>query len=268
MRVNVMEWGKTDGSVHRSEPGRILPALIASAAFFLGGCTSARLLDAPFDADAVGTPTASPAPNPPADNFTWTVNNHVASTVVPRSTGGQWVRVQAKPSFFPAPNNTRKSALLALSAPLTKTQFRGHLDLNISGSASIILGVMGVHGSPAKYTNLGGAQVSNLAPGPGFSGSVTPNGLDNITGPFALPGVFIGNYTGGQNASIQWSVDQATRTLTVNVFPGGSAQSMTYPATNAGTPTTPLSSVALTLFLVDPTPTAAVFVDNISVEEF
>ncbi|MGH8175686.1 MAG: hypothetical protein ACREV5_05435 [Steroidobacter sp.] len=101
------------------------------------------------------------------------------------------------------------------------------------GSASIILGVMGVHGSPAKYTNLGGAQVSNLAPGPGFSGSVAPNGLDNVTGPFALPGIFIGNYTGGQNASIQWSVVQATRTLTVNVFPGGTSQSMTYPATNA-----------------------------------
>jgi hypothetical protein len=263
MRANVVEYDETDRAMHRSPMRRMVPALIASSVCCLGGCTTARLLDAPFDADAVGTPAAAPAPNPPADNLTWTVHNHVSSTVVPRSTGGRWVRIQAKPSFFPAPNNTRKSALLALSAPLTKTQFRGHLDVNISGSASIILGVMGVHGSPPAYKNLGGVQVSNLAPGPGFSGSVTPNGLDNVTGPFALPGTFIGNYTGGQNAGIQWSVDQATRTLTVNVFPGGAAQSMTYSATP-----TPLSSVALTLFLVDPSPTAAVFVDNLSVEEF
>lgn len=254
-----LQWGSTD---------RVWLIVAVFASWLFMGCTTARLLDAPFDADSVGTPAAAPLPNPPADNFTWTVNNRVASVVVPRATGGNWVRIMATPAFFPAPNNTRKSALLALSAPLTRTQFRGHLDLNISGSAGLVLGIIGVHGSPLKYANLGGVQVSNLAPGPGHAGSVTSVGLDNISGPFALPGIFIGNYTGGQNASIQWSVDTASRTVTVNVFPGGNAQSMTYPASNAGTSTTPLSSVALTLFLVDPSPTAMVFVDNLSIEEF
>src|SRR3954466_4752360 len=112
----------------------------------LQGCTSAVLLDAKFDADPLGTPVGSPSPNPPADNFIWTINNHVVSTVVADPAGGRRVRIDPKADFFPAPDNTRKMAMLALSAPMSKLNVRGHADITIFGSADIVLGVMGVHG--------------------------------------------------------------------------------------------------------------------------
>src|SRR3954467_13606025 len=118
MRVNLLSW---------------LSCIVVIAV--LQGCTSAVLLDAKFDNDALGTPVGSPAPNPPADNFIWTINNHVVSTVVADPAGGRRSGIDPKADFFPAPDNTRKMAMLALSAPMSKLNVRGHADITIFGSA-------------------------------------------------------------------------------------------------------------------------------------
>src|SRR3954471_24345657 len=106
----------------------------------LQGCTSAVLLDAKFDGDPLGKPVNAPAPNPPADSFIWTINNQVVSTVVTDPAGGNRIRIDPKPGFFPAPDQTRKMAMLAISAPMTKANVRGHADITIFGSADIVLG--------------------------------------------------------------------------------------------------------------------------------
>jgi hypothetical protein len=228
----------------------------------LQGCASAVLLDAKFDADPLGKPATSPSPNPPADNFIWTINNHVVSAVVADPAGGRRVRIDPKADFFPAPDNTRKMAMLAVSAPVSKLNVRGHADITIFGSADIVLGVMGMHGSMPD-TNLGGAEVSGKAPGPGSVGSVTPNGLDHIGDPFFLPGsVGIAPYTSGQTIGVQWTVDQSAHTITVNALPGGTAQVIPYPAS------TGLTAIRLALYMVDPSPGGGAFVDNLSVEEY
>jgi hypothetical protein len=227
----------------------------------LQGCTSAVLLDAKFDADPLGTPVGSPSPNPPADNFIWTINNHVVSTVVADPAGGRRVRMVPKSDFFPAPDNTRKMAMLALSAPMSKTSVRGHVDVTIFGSAAIVFGVIGVRAG--GDTSLGGAEVSAKAPGPGSVGSVTANGLDHVGDPFFLPGsVGIAPYTSGQTIGLQWAIDQSAHTMTINALPGGTAQTMPYPA-SAG-----LTAIRLALYMVDPSPAGGAFVDNFSVEEY
>jgi hypothetical protein len=241
---------------------RLIECLGAIAAMsILQGCTTAVLLDAKFDADPLGVPATSPAPNPPADNFIWTVNNHTVSTVVADPAGGRRVRIDPKPDFFPAPDNTRKMAMLALTAPMSKQTIRGHADITIFGSAAIVFGVIGVQGS--GDANLGGAEVSGKAPGPGSVGSVTANGLAHVGDPFALPGsTYIAPYSSGNSVGLQWAIDQSTHTMTINALPGGTSQTMPYVATG------PFTSVRLAIFLVDPSPGGGAFVDNLSVEEY
>src|SRR3954467_13432640 len=116
MRVNLLSW---------------LSCIVVIAV--LQGCTSAVLLDAKFDNDALGTPVGSPSPNPPADNFIWTINNHVVSTVVADPAGEGHVRIVPKADFYPAPDRARKMAMLAISAPMSKVNVRGHADITIFG---------------------------------------------------------------------------------------------------------------------------------------
>ncbi len=257
------------GPLRCSSSGVIRSSILVLLAV-LPGCTTTRVLDARFDGDAAGKPPSAPQPDPPGDNFIWTVNNKVASTLVARPGGGQWVRIAPLPTFFPAPDNTRKEAMLALSAPLTagSKSVRGGVDLNISGHAAVIFAVEGVHGPSQTRTNLGGVRVVFNGLAPGSTGTVTSNGLDAITGPFNLPGTGIGPYQAGQTVQVSWSIDQAAHAITINTFPGGTSQTMNYPVATQGVATTPLSRIGLDIFLEDPAMGASVFVDNLSVEEF
>lgn len=237
----------------------------------LAGCTTAQIVDARFDGDVAGKPPSAPQPNPPGDNFIWTTNNSIVSTLVARPGGGQWVRMVPVGPVFPAPDNTRKQAMLALSAPLmagSAQGVRGGVDLNISGHGAVVFGVAGVHGPSSTQTNLGGVRIVNSGLAPGSTGTVTSPGLDQITGPFALPGTGIGPYQGGQTVEVRWSIDQSAHTITFNTFPGGGSQTMNYPVTGQGVATTPLAQISLAVFLDTPAPSASVFVDNITVEQF
>jgi hypothetical protein len=50
--------------------------------------------------------------------------------------------------------------------------------------------------------------------------------------------------------------------MTINALPGGTAQTMPYPATGS------LTAIRLAMFLVDPAPGGGAFIDNLSVEEY
>ncbi len=244
----------------------------AAGAFTLlltAGCASNVRMDTRFDADALGTPSSTPAPSPPADVLSWTVTQQLTSTVEANPAGGRWLHIVPDPTFVASPD-ARRRALIATTEKLTTSPpatLRGHLRLRLNGRGLVSIGLQGAQGSDI----LGGFAVGSYAlPNP-------PRGEVILLGEFSVARIEndlfglpsrgkLGPYQPGTLISIHWSIDQASRTFSASMD-GGKPQSTTFAATSGGVATTPLPQLGLYVWVERPSADMSVFIDELHVEE-
>jgi hypothetical protein len=117
---------------------------------------------------------------------------------------------------------------------------------------------------------LGGIAVGNHVTGvpsqayvvPGFTLARVTNDIVplNSAGNMASP-------PAGTAFNVNWSIDQASRTLSASVN-GGPPVSTTFPAVSAGVATTPIAQLSLWVWMEKVGPSTAFFVDSLRAEEY
>jgi hypothetical protein len=244
--------------------------LVTLAALLLTGCTSNTRLDVKFDAEALGTPPPStPLPTPPNDQLNWRTG-FAAATVVARSSGDNWVRIQPLRESTTSPDD-RRVFLIAVTDPFTTNppaNVRGSVRLRLDNPGTIGVGFRPLQGEQT-LDFIGGIELSNFLPPSG--GSVS--GLQEFKGdrlgdPFELPSSGpVSPYTSGQVIDINWTLDQSSRTFSVSVL-GVSTQSNSYSAQLGGLPTVPIQRFILQFWMQRPTSNTVAFIDNLHAEEY
>lgn len=247
-----------------------LALLVISSAMLIAGCTSNIRLDAPFDSDPLGSPPPfAPTPTPPNDQLNWRTG-YVVATVVNRSSGDNWVRLQPLRESLTAPD-FRRVYLLAVTDPFTTSppaNIRGHVRLRLDD-----LGTLGIGFRPLQNERtldyIGGFELSNFVPpaGGGVYGLKEFRG-DLLTDPFGLPSSGqVAPYVAGQVIDVNWTIDQSSRTFTVSIV-GGASQSSSYSGMSGGVPTVPLQKLILECWIHKPTSRTTGFIDNLRAEEY
>ena len=195
-------------------------ALCASAA-----CT--QRLDANFDRDPLGAPSISPAPTPPNDTLVWRTN-FAAPVVVANPAGSNWLRVTPAQAHLASPDD-RRVFLIANSERISEAggKLTGIVVVRLDGPGTLGIGVR-----PASRTDyLGAVEVSNFLPPAG--GSV--HAMRPFTGAMLTsflplpPHAPLSGYAAGNVVEVHWTIDQSTRTFSVNVQ-GGPSVSNVFPA--------------------------------------
>ncbi|MFZ0611481.1 MAG: hypothetical protein WAM73_04525 [Desulfobacterales bacterium] len=253
--------------------GRAQLAAVAAVFLTLWGCATTARLDDKFDADALGaSPATSPPPTPPGDSLSFTVFQHVNSTVVTDPAGGRWLRITPDPAFLAAPDQ-RKRAVIITSDLFTTSppaQIRGHLRLRLDGPGGVTVGFRPVQGSQTPDF-ISGIQLASFALPGGLRGEthvLQGFSLARIEDPFQLPvSGKLADYTPGTPIDIFWSIDQDSRTFAASTS-GGTSQTTTFAAASAGVATTPIQRMSLWVFLQNPSSGTSVFVDNLYAEEY
>ncbi|MBF5043530.1 hypothetical protein FGE12_14115 [Aggregicoccus sp. 17bor-14] len=248
------------------------------AAVFTGlalatGCATTVRLDDTFDADATGAPPAvKPPPTPPDDTVSWTQTQRLKSTVEAAPGGGRWLHITPEPAFVTSPDERRR-ALLVGSDTLTTSPaptLRGHLRVRLDGPGTVTFGLQTTQGTQS-IDFIGGFAVGNFGLRQGLAGQLFLVGdfsLARMEGdilPLASRGK-IADYTPGTVVDLSWSIDQASRTLSVGAN-GGTSQSLQFPQGLGGAATTPISRLTLYVWLERPTGQTNVFLDDLRVEE-
>ena len=247
-----------------------LALLVVVASVLLAGCTTNMRLDVPFDNDPLGTPPPSaPAPTPPNDQLNWRTG-FVTATVVNRSSGDNWVRLQPQKESTTSPDD-RRVFLLAVTDPFTTSP-----PANIRGSVRVRLddlGTIGIGFRPLQAEQtldfIGGIELSTFLPpaGGGVYGLKEFKG-DRLGDPLGLPSSGqVAPYTSGQVIDVNWTLDQSTRTFTVSVLGGGS-QSSSYSDKLGGLPTVPLQRLIVQCWIHKPVSSTVGFIDNLRAEEY
>jgi hypothetical protein len=221
------------------ELGRRAWLAVALVMWLIGCATTVRLND-PFDSDPLGG--------------------------LP---GGRWVVITPDAGFIAAPD-PRHRAAVATSDPFTVSppaSIRGHLRLRLDGPGTVTVGFRPIQGAFMPDFIGGVALGSYVAPAPGQAYLVGPfaqKDLDALS-PLASAGR-MAPYAPGSVVDINWSIDQAARTLTATVG-GGTPQTVGFPPASGGVATTPVSQLSFWIFLEKPTNATRVFVDNLYAEE-
>ncbi|WP_144369990.1 hypothetical protein [Myxococcus stipitatus] len=233
------------------------------------GCKTLSRMDVTFEQDALGAaPATYPAPSPPNDVLASYTSTQTTSVVVADPAGGQRLRITPQPSFVSAPD-FRKRAILVTSDVFTAgASIRGHLRVRMEGLGQLLIGLRAVNG-PNMSDFLGGFSVGNYQASTTrieLLNPFTENGMEGNYPLFTSAGV-LASVAGGQVVDIQWSLDQASRSIAASVS-GGQSVSTTFAATSNGVAVTPIERLGLWIWLGNPSSNTAAFVDNLSVEEY
>jgi hypothetical protein len=248
-------------------------ALLALTLLGASACATTSRLDIGFDADPVNTPPAPfPAPNPPNDSIATITSEGVTATVVDDPAGGRWLRLTPQPSFVADPDRRRR-AVLATSAAFTTSppaNVRGSMRMRLDGPGTVTIGLRPAQAGGASPDFIGGIAVGNYLPGvpsqayvvPGFTLARVTNDVVplNSAGTMASP-------PAGTAFNVNWSIDQASRTLSASVN-GGPPISTTFPAISAGVATTPIVQLSLWVWMEKVGAPTAFFIDNLRAEEY
>ncbi len=267
LRVSSQQGRHAQSTRHRRPwaRGRVL-TLVALLLFF-GGCatscpTSYRLTQ-DFDSEPLdAVPLQFPNPTPPADNLIWT-QQFLQPSVVARDSGGRWVRVQPKESYFSRGNAQALSAFSDFFK-VPGANIRGHFSMRLVGTGHVVIalragqGPGGTQGGP-----LGGISVRSDAFNSSDVASLTDFDLSIAGEPF---GTGLASYTPGQTLEFFWSIDQASRLLNLSVSPGDSRQ-LSFAISEDNVPKTPLQRLFLTIDVYDFSRGTTLFIDDVSVEE-
>jgi hypothetical protein len=257
----------------RGELGRRAWLAVALVMWLIGCATAARLDDT-FDADPLGAkPSATPSPTPPSDFEAWNGTDHLISTVAaPDPSGGRWVRIVPDAGFIASPDHRHQAATVNSDALTTSppASLRGHMRLRLDGLGTVTIGFRPLQGSKLSDSDfMGGVAIgSYLPPAGGQVYLVAPFTDANVAAPVGLVSAGkIAGYVPGSVVDIEWSIDQASRTLHASIA-GGTQQTLTFPAVSgAGVKTTPIVQMGFWILLENPTNTTKVFVDNLFAEE-
>jgi hypothetical protein len=234
-------------------------ALCASAA-----CT--QRLDANFDRDPLGAPPTFPAPTPPNDSLAWRTS-FAAPVVVANPAGGKWLRVTPAQAHLASPDD-RRVFLIADSERISAAggKLAGIVVVRLDGPGTLGIGVRPV----SRTDYLGAVEVSNfLPPAGGGVHAMRPFTGAMLTGFLPLPpNAPLSGYATGDVVEIHWTINQSTRTFSVNVQ-GGPSVSNVFPAIGSeNLPMTPIAGVQVVLWLERPTSETVAFVDDLSVDEW
>lgn len=242
--------------------------------FLLSGCTTTPRLRDNFDTDAVGGPPATyPPPNPPADVLSYTVTQQVVPTVVAAPGGGRWLRFTPTPAFIASPDARKRAAIFTTDTFTIQpsAQIRGSVRLRVDGMGGVTLGLRPIQGNLSADFIAALLLENYLLPGP-FSGeaNILPDfSLARIENDiFSLPsrGKLAG-YRPGTAITINWSIDQASRTFAASAD-GGPSHSTVFPAVSGGVATTPIQKLALYVWVQKPSSNTAIFIDDVLIEEY
>lgn len=245
-------------------------ATIIGVALIMGGCTTpittTPRMDSNFNAQPLGPPQQSPAPNPPNDQFTWLLQAPVTSAVASNPGGGNWVLTVPKPAFFSDPDTLRQF-LLASSEPFTTSppaQVNGRFSVRLLGPGKVSFGIRATRGATAGF--VGGGELSTSPFGGGGIGTLlSPGAIDNLAAFSSrdFPVTALTTYNTGELAHFLYSIDQASRTLHISVSSGAAAadRSATYDFAGA------IGQLKLWLFLRQPASDTRVFVNDVRMDE-
>jgi hypothetical protein len=244
--------------------------IIVAALMLLTGCTSNSRLDAKFDMEAPGSPPpSSPGPTPPNDQLNWRTA-FVTPTLVVRSAGDNWVRLQPLKESTVSPDD-RRVFLIAVTDPFTTNpvaNIRGSVRLRLDNLGTIGIGFRPLQGEQT-LDFIGGIELSNfLPPANGGVFALKEFRGDRLGDPFGLPSSGqISSYTSGQVIDINWTLDQASRTFSASVL-GGPAQSSSYSNLLSGLSTVPIQRIMIQFWMQKPTSNTVAFIDNLLAEEY
>ena len=244
--------------------------IMAATLTLLTGCTSNSRLDAKFDTEAPGSPPpSSPGPTPPNDQLNWRTG-FVTPTVVVRSTGDNWVRLQPLKESTASPDD-RRVFLIAVTDPFTTNpvaNIRGSVRLRLDNLGTIGVGIRPLQGEQT-LDFIGGIELSNfLPPANGGVFALKEFRGDRLGDPFGLPSSGqISSYTSGQVIDINWTLDQASHTFSTSVL-GGPSQSSSYSNLLGGVSTVPIQRIILQFWMQKPTSNTVGFIDNLRAEEY
>ncbi|MBA4054949.1 MAG: hypothetical protein C0490_09580 [Marivirga sp.] len=243
--------------------------LLFSLIFLLNSCNTEYRLSEEFDGENLNAvPLQSPAPTPPADNTLWT-QQFLMPKVVDRPSGGRWVSIQPKQNYI---GRNYAAALSAFSDYFKSNgkNIRGHLSLRLIGSGHVIIGLKASQNANLQGSSLGGYSIRNdITSDIAYLNS---NQLASVLeqqqyfGPQGF-GIFLSPYKQGNTVELSWSIDQASRVLSLSVSPGGANNQVVFPASVQGISNTPLQRIFLTIIVIDFTMNTTMFVDDISIEE-
>jgi hypothetical protein len=244
--------------------------IMAATLMLLTGCTSNSRLDARFDTEAPGSPPpSSPGPTPPNDQLNWRTA-FVTTTLVVRSAGDNWVRLQPLKESTASPDD-RRVFLIAVTDPFTTNpvaNIRGSVRLRLDNLGTIGIGFRPLQGEQT-LDFIGGIELSNfLPPANGGVFALKEFRGDRLADPFGLPSSGqIASYTSGQVIDINWTLDQASRTFSASVL-GGPSQSCSYSDLLGGVSTVPIQRIMLQFWMQKSTSNTVGFIDNLLAEEY
>jgi len=248
---------------------RLCLAWCAVAFGLLAGCSTViPRLNAKFDAEPFGAPPIAPSPTPPNDQLVWRTGS-VSSSIVAVS-AGRLLGVAPLPSFTSAPDN-RQVFLIAISEPFTTSpvaNIRGNVRLRLNG-----LGIVGFGLRPLQKEQtldfIAAVELGNyLAPASGSVDLIEGFPGSRLSDPFGLSSAGkLSGYVTGKVIDVNWSIDQASRTLFASVS-GGPPQSVSFPPTSGGVATTPIQRLEIHFWMQRPTTETMLFIDNLRAEEY
>jgi len=267
-----------------AKQGWTLSLCLCLAVPVLAACSSSGVrlraqFDDQFDPTRAGqpagggvVPSATPAPNPPADSFTWGTQ-FVTARVVGSGGAGAAGRVRVEPNAAYS-GTGRATVLLARSEPLSQDRrntVRGGLLVDMRGDGHLVVGIP-AGGPGAPSAPLGGFHISH----PGIIPSIAYLNSANLRALAINPsladgvGTYLGPFPIGQDVDLRWSIDQESRTLSLGAYSasGVFVGPVTFDATAPdGTPNTPIRTIWLDVAFYKVSRDTVALLDNFLVEE-
>lgn len=243
--------------------------LLFSLIILLSSCKYEYRLKENFDDENLNSiPLQSPSPTPPLDNTVWT-QQFLSPRVIDRPGGGRWVSIQPKQNYV---GRNFADALSAFSDYFNSNgkNIRGHMTFRLVGSGHVIIGLQASQTANLQGSPLGGYSIRNdiTSDIAYLNGNQLSSVLEQqqYFGPQGF-GIFLSPYNQGNTVDLSWSIDQASRVLSLGVSPGGTSSQVVFPATAQGISNTPLKRICLTIIVIDFTMNTTMFIDDVSIEE-
>lgn len=202
------------------------------------------------------------------------MQNFTTTTVENHPGGGRWARIVPNATFLADPDS-RRAALMAYTEAFTTSppaRIRGSTIVRLDGPGRVFVGLQGMNASNRPGAFLGGfvVDVPPLVPVGGALYAVNTFNIQRIQDILPLPSVgTLQPYSLGNVVNLSWTIDQATRTLSLNSSGATvSAKTVVYPAVADGVSNSPLEKIMLSVWLQSVNPSTRVFLDDLFVEEF